>query len=126
VADACVKFAAGKLPDSLGLLLYGSVPFATGLVWFLTDRARGAGPAIEGRAVLAALGVGAMFMLVTLAMYAAFRRAAPISLLSPVVRLGGLLVASGLGFILWKEPLTARYLAGLALAGAGVYLLVTR
>jgi hypothetical protein len=40
-ADVFVKLAAGKLPNSLGTLIYGAVAFGVGLTWFLADRARG-------------------------------------------------------------------------------------
>jgi uncharacterized membrane protein len=40
-ADVFVKMAAGKLPNSLGTLIYGAVAFGVGLTWFLADRARG-------------------------------------------------------------------------------------
>jgi drug/metabolite transporter (DMT)-like permease len=125
-ADVCVKSAAGKLPDSLGMLLYGVVPFSIGLVWFSLDRTRAAAPALDFRAVLFALAVGVMFSLVTFAMYAAFRRGAPLSLASPLIRLGGLILASAVGFLVWKEPLTLRYAVGFILACAGVYLMIVR
>ena len=40
-ADVFVKMAAGKLPNSLGTLIYGAVAFGVGPTWFLADRARG-------------------------------------------------------------------------------------
>jgi drug/metabolite transporter (DMT)-like permease len=124
IADILVKFVSGKIPDSLGMLLYGSVPFLAGLVWFIFDpkKALFHSPA----AVLPALGVGVSFALVTFCMYAAFRHGAPISLASPSIRLGGLVLASAAGLIFWKEPLTLRYLLGLGLIAAGLYLMLTR
>jgi drug/metabolite transporter (DMT)-like permease len=125
-ADVFVKLAAGRLPDSLGMLLYGTVPFVTGLIWYAVDRSRGSTPPADGAAVGFALAVGVTFTLVTFALYAAFRHGAPISLVSPAVRLGGVLVASVVGFLLWNEPFTPRFGAGLVLCGAGVYLMVGR
>lgn len=125
-ADVFVKLAAGRLPDSLGMLLYGTVPFVTGLVWYGFDRARGVTQPVHGVAIGFALAVGVTFTLVTFALYAAFRHGAPISLVSPSVRLGGLLVASIVGVLLWNEPFTPRYAAGLALSGLGVYLILSR
>ena len=125
-ADVCVKAAAGKVPNSLGMFLYGSVPFAAGVVWWLTDRGRVSAGMITTKGVMYATGVGVMFATVTFCMYAAFRAGAPISLASPVIRLGGLVVASVVGFLLWKEPMTARYLIGLTLVAGGIYLMLTR
>jgi len=125
-ADVLLKAASGRIPDSLGMLLYGSIPFLTGLTWFLVSgRTDGTVP-ITARGVLCGLGVGVMFSTVTFCMYAAFRLGAPISVASPLIRMGGLLVAALAGVVFWKEPLTFRYLAGLALVCSGMYLLVTR
>ena len=125
-ADVLVKAAAGRLPSSLGMLLYGSVPFAAGMVWWLIDRKDVVAGAITTKGVVFATGVGVMFATVTFCMYAAFRSGAPISLASPVIRLGGLLVASVAGVVLWKEPLTLRYGMGLTLVFAGIFLMLKR
>ena len=125
-ADVLVKAAAGKLPNSLGMLLYGSVPFLAGLIWWLIDRKNVADSAITTKGVVFATGVGVMFATVTFCMYAAFRAGAPISLASPVIRLGGLVVASIAGLMLWKEPLTGRYAIGLALVFSGIFLMLKR
>jgi drug/metabolite transporter (DMT)-like permease len=126
VADVLVKFAAGKLPDSLGMLLYGIVPFAAGLAWVIAERDRWKEVTPYGPAVAGALGVGVMFTTVTYCMYAAFRGGAPISLASPLIRLGGLIVASLAGLLFWKEPLTIRYALGVLLVCSGMYLMVGR
>jgi uncharacterized membrane protein len=126
LADVLVKLAAGKIPDSLGMLLYGSVPFVTGLVWFAFDSRRAPLSEIRPIAYLYAIGVGVFFSLVTFGMYAAFRHGAPVSLGSPLVRLGGLLVASAIGLLALKEPFSARYLLGFALVCTGLFLMLTK
>jgi len=125
-ADVFVKVAAGKLPNSLGTLIYGTVAFGVGLTWYLADRARGdLGPA-SASGVASALGVGVAFSAVTIGLYGAFRAGAPLSITSPVVRLSGLIIASLCGVFIWSEPVTPRYVLGLSLAGMGVYFIVTR
>jgi drug/metabolite transporter (DMT)-like permease len=126
VLGAAVALAAGRIPDSLGMLLYGSVPFCAGLIWFLLNGRTAHPISISATGVLSGLGVGVMFSTVTFCMYAAFRSGAPISVASPLIRLGGLLFAALAGVLFWKEPLTARYLAGLALICSGMYLLLTK
>ena len=125
-ADFCVKLAAGKLSNSVALLLYGSCTFLTGLGWVLWQRAHGVPQHAQTSGILAALGVGVAFSLVTLGLYATFGAGAPISVASPVIRLGGLLLASLAGLVLLQEPLSWRYIIGLLLACSGVYLIVTR
>jgi len=124
VADVLVKLAAGKLPSSLGLLLYGCVPFATGLVWFLWDKSRNVSMSVQPQAILFAIGVGVAFTLVTIALYGAFRVGAPISVASPLIRLAGLLIASVAGVVFWKEGISARYVVGMLLSVIGIYLIV--
>ena len=125
IADVMVKLASSRIPNSLALLLYGSVPFLAGLVWFSLDKA-GRQTEVQTPGILFGISVGITYTLVTICMYLAFQAAAPLSLASPLVRLGGLIVASGVGVLLWKEPLTFRYLLGLFLACSGLYLMMTR
>jgi len=125
-ADFFVKQASGKLSNSVAVLLYGSCTFLTGLGWFLWERFRGVPQHAQLFGVLAALGVGVAFSIVTLGLYATFGAGAPISLASPLIRLAGLMLASLAGLMLLKEPITWRYVAGMALACGGVYLIVTR
>lgn len=125
-ADVFVKLAAGKLPNSLGTLLYGAVAFSVGLVWFVADRMRGHVEPTTTAGIVYALGVGASFSTVAVTLYAAFRAGADLSLMAPVVRLSGVLVASVCGVLIWNEAFTARYALGLGLTVAGVYLIVSR
>lgn len=125
-ADFCVKLASGKLSNSLALLLYGSCTFLGGLGWVLWQKLNGAPLHAQTPGVWAALGVGVSFSIVTVGLYATFGAGAPISLASPVIRLGGLLLAGIAGLVLLREPLTWRYAMGLALAVGGIYLIVTR
>jgi uncharacterized membrane protein len=125
-ADVFVKMAAGKLPNSLGTLIYGAVAFGVGLTWFLADRARGGLEHASTAGIVYALGVGVAFSAVAVALYGAFRAGAPLSVISPLVRLSGLIVSSLCGVLIWNEPVTPRYLLGLCLAITGVCLIVTR
>lgn len=126
-ADVLIKQVAGKIPDSLGMLLYGMVPFLSGLVWYLSERTRRPVTAnIPPGTLFLAVSVGIAFSIVTGCMYAAFRHGAPISLASPLIRLGGLVVASVAGILLWHELFNIRYAGGLLLVSAGLYLILTR
>ena len=126
VADIFVKLAAGKLSNSLAVLLYGSCTFLTGLVWVLWQWAHGVPQHAQTSGVLAALGVGFAFSGVTLGLYLTFGAGAPISVGSPVIRLGGILLASMAGLVLLREPLTLRYVIGMLLVCSGMYLILTK
>ena len=125
-ADVMIKLGAGKVSTSLGILLYGVVPVIWALIWLAMDPHRGMKEPPQLVGVLCALGVGVTFTLVTIGLYGAFKAGAPISVVSPVVRLGGLALAAAVGLMLLKEPITTRLLLGLALATCGIYLIIKR
>lgn len=125
-ADICIKMASGKLSNSLGLLIYGSCTFLAGIIWVLLDKIREVDLHAQPEGILAAAGVGVAFSAVTIGLYISFSAGAPISLASPIVRLGGLLVASIAGILFLHEPLTIRYSIGTVLAFGGVALIITR
>lgn len=125
-ADCFIKFAAGRISSSLALLLYGGCTFATGLTWVIIDRLRGTPLHAETAAILYALAVGICFSGVTVGLYATFGAGAPISVASPLVRMGGLVIASIVGLTMLGEPLTLRYTIGVLLVFGGLYLILTR
>ena len=125
-ADFFIKLAAGKLSNSLGLLIYGSCTFIAGLSWVLMDRFRGIGLKAQTVGVLSATGVGISFSMVTVCLYLTFGAGAPISVGAPFIRLGGLIIVSLAGLFILHEPLTLLYAIGMILAISGVFLIVTR
>ena len=125
-ADLCIKLAAGKLSNSLGLLIYGSCTFLAGLTWVLWQRFQGVEFQVQPQGLWAAVGVGLSFSLVTAGLYFTFGAGAPVSLASPMVRLGGLILASLIGITAFGEPFTWRMALGALMCGGGVYLVVTR
>ncbi|MFZ7113348.1 MAG: hypothetical protein ACOWYE_16825 [Desulfatiglandales bacterium] len=125
-ADFFIKLAAGRISNSLALLLYGSCTFLCGMSWFLMDRIRGMNLHAETPAVVAALCVGVAFSAVTIGLYMTFAAGAPISLGSPLVRLGAVFITGLAGVLLLHEPLTLRYISGMVLTAVGVYLIITR
>ena len=125
-ADFLIKITAGKLSNSVALLLYGSCTFVAGLSWVLWERAQGAELFAQPSGVLTALGVGVAFSCVTVGLYATFGAGVPVSVGSPVIRLSGLMLASLAGIVLLQEPFTWRYGIGILLVAIGIYLILTR
>lgn len=125
-ADSFVKLASGRISSSLGLLIYGSCTFATGLVWVITQYCRGVPLGAQPSGILYAIGVGLSFSAVTVGLYLTFGAGARISVASPLIRLGGLVLASLVGFVILREPFSLRYAGGMLLIFVGLYLLVVR
>lgn len=125
-ADFFVKLAAGKLSNSVAMLIFGSCVFIVALSWVIWQRTQGIHQFAQPAGVWAAVGVGLAFTCVTLGLYVTFGAGAPISLASPAIRLGGLLLASLAGILFLQEPLNWRYITGVILVLGGIYLIVTR
>ena len=125
LADFLVKQATNRLSTSLGMVIYGAVNVLVGLGWVLYQRAAGQPLFATRPGLVYASGVGLAFCGVTLMLYVTFARV-DVSLGSPVIRLTGIMLASLLGIALLGEPLTWRYVLGVALAVAGVALIVAR
>ncbi|HBY99093.1 MAG: hypothetical protein M5U01_42115 [Ardenticatenaceae bacterium] len=125
-ADFCVKLAAGKLSNSIALLLYGSCSFFIGLIWVLWERTQSGTLFLQPAGLAAGIGVGLAFTGVTIGLYLTFGAGAPVSVASPVIRLGGLLLVSVAGLAILHEPFSWRYLLGVMLAVSGLVLILTR
>jgi len=126
VADFCLKLAAGRITSSLGVFLYGTCTFLTGLFWVLWDYAQGNAMRADLAGILSAVGVGIAFSAVTVSLYATFTAGAPVSVASPFIRLSGVVVVSVIGLVVLKESLTIRYVIGMVLTVVGLYLIVNR
>jgi drug/metabolite transporter (DMT)-like permease len=125
VADFLVKLTVNHLSNTIAMLLYGSCTFLFGLAWVLWQHIHHVPQYVRPLGILTGIGAGVAFSLATLGLYSTFGAGAPISLASPTVRLGGLILASLAGLLLLREPLTRRYVLGMLLAVSGVILIVT-
>ncbi|MFQ5408676.1 MAG: hypothetical protein ACE5FI_09690 [Anaerolineales bacterium] len=125
-ADFFVKLTSGRISNGVAMFVFGVCTFVMSSGYLLWQRASGVPQHAQGVGVLTAIGVGVFFSLVTIGLYTAFSLGAPVSVASPAVRIGGLTLVSIAGILLLREALTVRYIVGMALALAGVYLIITR
>lgn len=125
-ADVFVKLASGKLSNSVVLVIFGICTFSIGISWVVWQRFHGVPQFIEPRGALAAIAMGITFSFVTIGLYLTFGAGAPISLASPLIRLGGLLLASFAGLMLFQEPFSWRYGFGVLMVCSGLYFIITR
>lgn len=125
LADFFVKQASSRISTSLGMLIYSLVTLTVGLSWVLYERFTGHVLQSSSAGLAYALGVGITFSAVTLLLYVTFARV-EVSVGSPVIRLSGIALASLMGILILREPLTWRYVLGLVMAAAGVALIIAR
>ena len=124
-ADFFVKLASSRISSSLGAMVYGLTTLAAGLAWVLYERATGqpqySTPQGWGYAIL----VGLAFSGVTFLLFVTYTKV-EVSIGSPTIRLTAIVLASLLGIVALREPVTWRYALGVVLAVAGVALIVAR
>ncbi len=125
LADFCIKQSSGRISPSLGTLIYAVTTIAIPLVWTLWTRANG-GLLVTQDGVLWSIGTGIAFSVFTGMIFFVFSNGVDLSIGSPVIRMGGIVLAATLGIIVFHEGINSQYLAGFALAAIGIFLVVTR
>ena len=123
-ADLSTKQSAGKISPSLGTLIYAVTTIAIPLVWTLWTSSNG-GLQITREGVLWSLSVGVCFSVFTGLMFLLFSQGVDLSVGSPVVRMGGIVLAATLGIVVFREGFNLQYLLGFVLAAVGILLVVT-
>lgn len=125
LADLSLKQTAGRISPSLGTLIYAATSIVVPAAWAAwTKRNGGLQATAEG--VSWSIAVGLLFSVFTGLMFVIFSRGVDLSVGSPAIRMGGIVLAAILGVVVFREGITARYLLGFALTAIGVFLVVTR
>lgn len=125
LADLSTKQSAGKISPSLGTLIYAVTTIAIPLVWTLWTRANG-GLQITRDGVLWSMAVGICFSIFTGLMFLLFSQGVNLSIGSPIVRMGGIVLAASLGILVFREGINFQYVIGFLFAAFGIFLVVTR
>jgi drug/metabolite transporter (DMT)-like permease len=124
-ADFSIKETAGKITPSLGTLIYALLAILPPLLWTLWTRAHEP-LVITQNGVLWAAATGLAFGIFTGLMFLLFSQGVDLSIGTPVVRMGGIVVAATLGVLIFREGLNWQYIIGFLLAAIGIYLVATR
>ena len=124
-ADFFIKLASNKISASMGMFVYGATTFTVGLLWVSYLKITGQPLLITRTGLLYSIAVGMAFSCVTILLYLTFARVS-VSLGSPTIRVMGIVIASLLGILILREPITWRYAMGVILTIAGVALIVFR
>ncbi len=125
LADLSTKQSAGKISPSLGTLIYAVTTIAIPLAWTVWTRANG-GLQITRDGVLWSVAVGISFSIFTGLMFLLFSQGVNLSIGSPIVRMGGIVLAASLGILVFREGINLQYVIGFLFAAFGIFLVVTR
>src|SRR5512143_1099036 len=98
LADLSIKQSAGKISASLGTLIYAVTTIAIPLVWTLWTNANG-GLQVTRDGVLWSIATGVAFSLFTGLLFFVFSAGVNLSIGSPVIRMGGIVLAATLGIV---------------------------
>ena len=125
LADFSIKQTAGKITPSLGTLIYAVVTIIPPAIWVLWTRAQE--PLMLTRdGVLWSIVTGLAFGVFTGLLFLIFSQGIDLSIGTPVIRMGGIVLAATLGILVFREGFNWQYLIGFALAAIGIFLVVTR
>ena len=124
-ADFFIKLASNKISASMGMFINGATMFIVGLIWVGYLKVTNQPLLITRSGFLYTVAAGVAFSGVTILLFLTFSRI-NVSIGSPTIRIGGILLASLLGILLLHEPITWRYVLGLVLTIAGITLIVLR
>lgn len=124
-ADVSIKQSAGKISPSLGTLIYAVTTIAIPLVWTLWT-SWNTGLQITRDGVLWSTATGIAFSIFTGLMFLVFAQGVNLSIGSPIIRMGGIVLAATLGILVFRESINLQYIVGFLLAAVGIFLVVTR
>ncbi len=122
-ADILIKLTAGKISNSLALLLYGCCTFLAGFGWVLIQLYKKQPMFAQPSGIITGLGVGIAFACVTFGLYATFAQL-PVSIASPLIRVCAIVVISLVGIFVFNEKTSPIYFMGMTLTLTGLVLLV--
>ncbi len=125
LADFSIKQTAGKISPSLGTLIYGFVAVLPPLIWTIWTFTHE--PLMVTRdGVLWSMLTGLSFGVFTGLLFLLFSQGINLSIGTPVIRMGGIVLAATLGILVFREGLNWQYVIGFILAVIGIFLVVTR
>jgi uncharacterized membrane protein len=125
-ADVFLKLSSTRISQSLGTMIYAVFTLVVPAVMLALERRRGVPLRYSEAGIFYAVLMGIAYSLVVVFMMLTFARGVNLSVGAPVIRMAGIVTASVLGILLFREPVSLRYLGGFALALTGIYLMVSR
>ena len=124
-ADFAIKQGSGRISPPLGTLIYAASATLLALVW--TIWSRGQQPLQFTReGVLWSMATGLAFSIFTGIAFFLFSHGVNLSIGTPILRLGGMVLAAVLSVVVLREPFNLQYIIGFVLAAAGILLIATR
>jgi drug/metabolite transporter (DMT)-like permease len=125
-ADVFLKLSSTRISQSLGTMIYAVFTLVVPAVMLALERRRGVPLRYSEAGIFYAVLMGIAYSLVVVFMMLTFARRVNLSVGAPAIRMAGIVTASVLGILLFREPVSLRYLGGFALALTGIYLMVSR
>ena len=124
--DLFVKLAAGKIHDGLGAFVINLVATMVLVLFLLYSSINGEKiNYFKTEGVVYAIIAGILVGLASIFFIKMFSAGADLSLGTPLVRVGTVLVSALIGIVFLKEGFSPKFLIGFLLSISGLYLLVT-
>jgi uncharacterized membrane protein len=127
VFDFFMKLSSQKIDAGLGGFIINAVSAVVLAIFIALVKIRGDSiPGPKPGGILYSLLAGTAIGLATIFFLKMFSSGVNLSVGVPLVRVGIVLLASILGIVILKEGFTAKYIIGMLLALAGLYLIILK
>lgn len=126
LADFFLKLSSGRISTNLVTLIYALTATAIPTIWVLWSKYQNETLTFTREGALLGVVVGIAFSLAVVFFSLTFATGVNLSIATPAIRIVAIVLASALGILVLREDFTLRYALGVVLAGAGIYLIVTR
>lgn len=124
-SSLCIKLSSGRIHPGLGGSILNFVALVITGAYAATMRSRGSIIQYTSPGIFYSVLAGLLIGTAVTCFYTMLGSGTNVSLGVPVVQIGNILLASTLGILLLKESFTPKYLVGMVLALAGLYLVIT-
>ncbi len=124
--DFFIKRMAGKINDYLGIIILSLVAVLPSLITILILRFPDKKPLVTPNGLLYAALAGIALGIGTLSFLKLFDTGVELSLASPFVRIGIMVVTTTLGIYILRETITVKELIGMGFALIGLIILVIK
>jgi len=122
--DLFLKKTSGKIDDYIATLLINTIAVVPPLLFFLFLKMSGKNMSVSREGVLFAIVSGLFVGLASIAFIKMFSSGGNLSIGSPIVRIGMVVLAAVFGVLILKETLSVRQIIGIIISVFGLSLLI--
>lgn len=125
-ADFFLKLSSSRISSNLVAFVYSLCTIVLPTILLFVARARGEAITFTREGLVFALLMGIAFSAVVVFLNLTFASGVNLSVGTPAIRMAGIIIASSLGILVFREEVSWRYFWGFVLALLGIYFIITK